>query len=163
MNQIQKLWHKGKIYHKDVENLDYSHLDESIVHPRQIIWHLYYGISDIPKCKNKKCNNNVKWQKSRPIYTDFCSTTCGYESDERKEKIRQTNLERYGVENPNQSKEIQNKTKKTNLERYGVENPNQSKEIREKTKQTNLERYGVESPLQSKEIQEKIKQTNLER
>ena len=42
------------------------------------------------------------------------------------------------------SKNIQEKIKQTNLERYGVENPNHRKEIRDKIKQTVLERYGVE-------------------
>ncbi|MGI0075789.1 MAG: DUF7487 domain-containing protein [Nitrosopumilaceae archaeon] len=80
-----------------------------------------------------------------------------------KEKIKQTNLERYGVEYPIQSKKIQKKQKQTNLKRYGVENVLQLEAIQEKIKQTNLERYGVENVLQLEAIQEKIKQTNLER
>ena len=77
------------------------------------------------------------------------------------EKIKKTNLERYGVENPFQSKQIQEKIKKTNVERYGVETVTQNKEVIQKMKKTNLERYGAENPSQSKQIKEKIKQTNL--
>ena len=83
--------------------------------------------------------------------------------EKSKEKRRQTNLEKYGCENPFQSDEIKEKIKQTNLEKYGCESPAQSKEIQEKIKQTNLEKYGCESPFQSDEIQEKIKQTNLEK
>ena len=75
------------------------------------------------------------------------------------EKTKQTNLKRYGVENPMQNKEIKEKFKQTNLKRYGVECSLQNKDIKEKTKQTNLKRYGVENPMQNKEIKEKGKQT----
>jgi hypothetical protein len=76
---------------------------------------------------------------------------------------KRTMLERYGVENPSQNKEIKEKKKLTNLSRFGVEYSFQSEEIKEKTKQTNIERYGTKSPLGNKEIQEKFKQTNLKR
>ena len=42
-----------------------------------------------------------------------------------REKIKQTNLERYGVEHYAQSDEYKNKSKQTNLERYGVLNHKQ--------------------------------------
>ena len=79
------------------------------------------------------------------------------------EKIKATNLERYGAENPFSSPEILEKIKATNLERYGAENPFETPEIREKIKATNLERYGAGNPFSSPEIREKIKATNLER
>ena len=108
------------------------------------------------------------------------------QSEEIKEKARQTCLDRYGVENPFQSEEIKEKVRQTCLDRYGIENPFQSERIKEKIKQTNLGRYGVkhssqsgqikskkintclrhlgtEYPAQSGKIKEKIKQTMLER
>lgn len=43
------------------------------------------------------------------------------------DKIKQTNIKKYGVENPQQNKEIKNKTTHTNLIKYGnacaVHNP----------------------------------------
>ena len=93
-----------------------------------------------------------------------------------REKSRQTNLERYGVEyaskNPEVAKKISNKlnsdevkekTKNTNLERYGVENPSQSMEIKEKIIESNRERFGCDFPLQSDEIKNRQKDTLLER
>ena len=71
-----------------------------------------------------------------------------------------TNLEKYGVSNISQTKEIKEKKKQSWIKKYGVENPTQSKEVQEKTKQTNLEKYGVENTTQSKEVQEKTKKTN---
>ena len=56
-------------------------------------------------------------------------------------------------------KTYRKKTRQTNLEKYGVEYPFQSKEVQEKMKQTNLEKYGVENILQVKEVRDKIFQT----
>lgn len=78
-------------------------------------------------------------------------------------KMKQTNLERYGCEIASQSDEVQRKMKQTCLKRYGYENPFKDKNIQEKIKQTNLERYGVYSPAQSDQIMNKMKQTNLEK
>ena len=98
---------------------------------------------------------------------------------EIKDKIKQTNLEKYGVENPFQDTE---RMKKAYQEKLGVDNPWQSEIVKEKIKQTNLERhgsrnyrneekikqtnlkkYGSEYGFGSLEIREKIKQTNLKK
>jgi hypothetical protein len=86
-----------------------------------------------------------------------CSPKCG------KNKTLNTNLEKYGVEYPNQSELVRNKTKETNLERWGVDSPLKSEEIKDKKRKTNLERWGVEHTLQNKEIRDKIKKTLLEK
>jgi len=78
-----------------------------------------------------------------------------------KKKIKKTNLERYGVENPVQYNYFKEKMKTTSFNKYGVSYPLQSFEVKEKIKETNLERYGVENPGQSKEIKNKIKKTRI--
>jgi hypothetical protein len=101
-------------------------------------------------------------------------------------KIKNTNLEKYGVEMPTQNKDILQKQKNTFLEKYGVTNPFRSNEIKdkiikryiknydvshpsksiniiEKTKKTNIKRYGSENPLQNKVIRDKCKKTNLQK
>jgi hypothetical protein len=80
-----------------------------------------------------------------------------------KEKIRNTNLERYGFENPFSNKEVKDKIRNTNLERYGFENPSSNEEVKDKIRNTNLERYGFENSLQNEEVRDKIRNTNLER
>jgi hypothetical protein len=89
--------------------------------------------------------SNVYEKKSSPLHAQ--------------KKREQTNLKKYGVKNPAQSKEFQKKAEQTNLKRYGVENPFQSFEIKEKIRKTNLEKYGVKNPFQSKKIQAKYKKT----
>jgi len=57
-------------------------------------------------------------------------------------KVQQTNLEKYGVSNVFQLDNIKLKIKQTNLKKYGVENYTQTKDYLKKTKKTNLEKYG---------------------
>ena len=88
-------------------------------------------------------------------------------NDKVKEKIKKTNIKKYGVENPSSSSKVKGKRKQTFLERYSVESAFQIEGIKEKNhekmKKTNLEKYGVEYPAQSKEIREHMKKTNLEK
>ena len=80
-----------------------------------------------------------------------------------REKSKQTNLNRIGVEYPAQNKDVLKKMKQTTFERHGVEYCMQSEVIREKAKQTNLERHGVEYSSQREDVKEKIRKTLLER
>lgn len=77
------------------------------------------------------------------------------------DKIKQVNLAKYGVECSFQAKEVKDKIKETLIERYGVDHPTKSQEIRDKVKATCMERYGVENPFESDEFKEKSKQTCL--
>jgi hypothetical protein len=80
-----------------------------------------------------------------------------------KQKIAQTNIEKYGVPNPLQNEEINNKRKQTNLNRYGTEHIGQVEEFKEKGKKTSLERYGHEFAIQSSKILAKMIRTNLKK
>jgi hypothetical protein len=100
---------------------------------------------------------------------------------EVKDKIKKTNLGKYGTECPLNTKENTEKrlekmfgtqeaidartekTKKTNLEKFGVEYAAQSQQCKEKAKQTFREKYGASHPLQNSEILAKVQATNLER
>ena len=96
-------------------------------------------------------------------YRNYCSMKCTGKSIQRLEKIKQTNIERFGCDNAFKSSEIRAKIKNTNLDRYGAEYPLQSSEIKERWKNTNIEKYGCEYSISSDEIREKTKSTNLER
>lgn len=72
-----------------------------------------------------------------------------------------TCIKKYGVENPQQCKEIKDKTNKTIKEKYGVDNISQSKKIKEKKIETSLKHYGVDNPSKSKDIQNKMAETRL--
>ena len=76
-------------------------------------------------------------------------------------KFKQTCLERYGVENPNQLKEIKNKAKQTCLERYGTEHKFLFGS--EEFKNNMLKKHGVEYSMQMPSTLKKAKETIKER
>lgn len=79
----------------------------------------------------------------------------------KQEKIKRTNLERYGVEYPLQSDGIREKTEQTRIEKYGTQHVSQCDDIKEKKKKTFLKNYGVDNPSKSKKIQDKRKKNCL--
>lgn len=97
-----------------------------------------------------------------------------FSREDVREKIKQTNLQRYGSENANQNEMVakkisagriaaQDKIEQTNLEKYGVVNPFQSEEIKQIIKQTNQEKYGCDHAMQNDDIKKKTKSTIQER
>ena len=117
----------------------------------------YILFSRYPRCK--KCSNNMTNETNLQKY----GTENPFGNQDIQDKIKNTNLEKYGTENPGGLSMIQDKIKITNLEKYGVEYPSQNEEIRSKMKETNLERYGTENPFGNQDIKDKIKNTNIER
>jgi hypothetical protein len=79
----------------------------------------------------------------------------------RIERKNKTMIERYGVINPLQNKEIQHKQQLSMIEKYGAANPLQINIIREKIRETNIKKYNTENPSQNSIIKEKRKLTFL--
>jgi len=73
--------------------------------------------------------------------------------------MRITTKERYGTEYASQSEEVKQKVKNTCLEHFGVEYSLQSKEVRKKGIETNIKKYGARHPMQNAEFSEKISKT----
>jgi hypothetical protein len=71
----------------------------------------------------------------------------GCKSPEIKEKIKESYLHKYGVNNPFKSEVIKQQIKETNILRYGVENPQQNNIIKNNTKNTCLKKYGIDTIL----------------
>jgi len=68
---------------------------------------------------------------------------------------------KYGVETPFQSEEIREKSRQTILNHYGVDNVFASPEIKELIIEIHRQNHGVDYYVQSDEFKEKCKQTNL--
>lgn len=79
--------------------------------------------------------------------------------DLHQEKIKQTMLERYGVERALQVSEFSEKYKET----MSGKSKEELDEIFEKRKQTCLEKYGTENPVQNESVKEKTRKTCQER
>jgi hypothetical protein len=102
--------------------------------------------------------------------------------EEFKDKIKNTNIRKYGHEYGSSSDMVKEKIKKSNLEKYGdefyintvsfkqnliknygVDNPLKSDEIRLKVKKTTIERYGVDNISKLPEIKRKKEKNNIDR
>lgn len=104
------------------------------------------------KANIARINGNISIQKLKGIKRSKATDA----------KIRATNLKRYGVETPFESKQILQKAIQTNLSRYGVANPAILKEIKLKTKHNNLKKYGVDYPQQLEINRAKSKKATIE-
>ena len=85
------------------------------------------------------------------------------ENSEIYQKISQTCINKFGVDSPLKNKEVREKIKQTNIQKYGVDNLFKNDIIKEKIKQTNIQKYGVDNLFKSNIIKEKIKQTNIQK
>ena len=86
-----------------------------------------------------------------------------FQNLETQNKIKETNIEKYGVDNPLKNSKIRDKMKSTNLEKYGDEIMFKTIHFKEISIQTCLDKYGVENYRQTEECTQKIIDTNLER
>jgi len=142
----------------------------------QRLWHIYYNIYVIIKCK--ECEHSTTFNNFKKGYLDFCSYKCNRNSQETIKKTKETCLDKYGNEIYYKTDNFKHKSKQTCLERHGVEHYNNMEQIkqtkkerhgdenynnREQCKETCLDKYGVEWPCQSEGIKEKSKQIRLER
>ena len=107
----------------------------------------------------KKCTENRRREKVKQTCIDRYGVSCSLQSQEVKDKSKQTCVERYGVLFSSQSQEVKDKSKQTCIERYGVECPMKSQEVKDKHKHTCIKRFGVENPSQSQKAKDKYKQT----
>lgn len=84
------------------------------------LWHIQNNSYDIPKCPI--CGTSTKWRWEIKGYTAHCSSKCAHNDDTVLNKTKQTNLEKYGVDNPLKSEYIRQKGLDTILKRYNVKN-----------------------------------------
>ena len=120
----------------------------------------YHNIFESPVCPI--CGSYVKFKSFNKGYRKSCGNkTC------IKQISKQTNLQRYGAENPFASEIIKKKIVEKNIENLGVKYPMQSKAVRDKSESAFMQKYGVKHYLQCEEgkqkILSKIKETNKKR
>lgn len=151
---------KCEICNKEFDN--YIGFGGHIRHKHNMSTESYYiqFISNKNKCRT--CGELLKFYGLKIGYREYCDS-CSRKSDGRKNKIKQTIINKYGVENVMHIDTFKEKVKQTNLKKYGCYCPLQNEEIKEKTKKTNLENYGTEHPSQIEEIKNKIRQSYLDK
>ena len=164
-NYLKKEWLQK---HPDINEYLVNRYDDSLSY-KETLYRILLGIEERPVCK--VCGKSVRFDASHRFHRNrngwpfmiYCSPKCQANDPEIREKHKQTNLERYGVDNPAKVEEIKEKIRNTNIERYGVKNPWSSDKIKDKIKKTNLERYGVDHVFKSPEFIKKREQTNIEK
>jgi hypothetical protein len=135
-------------------------------------------------CLQEDCNNTFSKTFRQLLKINAYCENCSKENG--KVKIIETNMKKYGVDNPMKCEELKEKQKQTTIQKYGVEHNSQLEEIkikkintflnhygvtnnlkcpkvRNQIKETNLLKYGVENPQQNKEIRDKNYKTNMEK
>ena len=95
------------------------------------------------KIKYQAYTFNIGRSVDGKIYTcDKCSH----------EKIKLTNIKRYGVEYFSKTEEFSKKVKKTSNEKFGVDHYSKTEEYIKKRDKTNIEKFGVKNPFQLTDI-----------
>ena len=85
---------------------------------------------------------NINSNKNYPIYTcDKCSHV----------KLKDFNIQKYGVEYYSRHPDRNDKVKKTSIEKYGTEHFSKSLYFKEKISKTNLEKFGFINPFMDKD------------
>jgi hypothetical protein len=147
---LETWWtNKGFSEFKCVIEEETSYLDTDNITQR--IYHILNDIVEIPVCKSCKIVK-LEFRQFKSGYREYCSIRCVTQGDERNakisknndydkifKKVKQTNLEKYGVENYYESEDFKEKAAKTKIERYGDENFNNI----EKSRSTCMKKYGV--------------------
>lgn len=102
------------------------------------------------KIKNDKDYYKRRFQKS--MQTKLKN---GYSKEKNVAKIKQTCIQRYGVDSYSKTDEFISKVKETNQQKLGVDFPGQCRQCIEKLRNTNLKKYGCEifpESIQFKEL-----------
>jgi hypothetical protein len=174
-NKIEITINKGNIkYHKGTKLGDKIYISVSDLTPgsnieieakcqfcgnvKKIKYKLYYQRTQ--NHEEFACSRKCAAQRNKEVLKDKYGVDNIAKVPEVKEKIKNTNLEKYGTEYYMSSEDSKLKRKKTSIEKYGVDNPMKSKIVQEKVKKTNIERYGVEYILSDPSFRSKIELTN---
>ena len=127
----------------------------------KLYWY-FHNINKHPKCPI--CGNPVEFITFKNGYKIYCSVECMHKDYENiKKRTAETNLKKYGAENPMKLKEVRDKIKATNLKKYGAENPMSSDIVKNKIKNSLIKKYGVESTWKIPGVQEKSRKSMMER
>jgi hypothetical protein len=118
------------------------------------------GINNIPICE---CGSHLKFIDMKNGYRQFCSKNCMFQSSVIKERRKETNINKWGVDNPSKSTVVKNKIKNTNNQKFGTDWATQNENIKEKRSKTNLEKWGVDNPSKVREFREKAENTMLKK
>lgn len=132
-----------------------SFLDVLIPTFPQRIWHIINEQSLI-KCANPSCSISPKFWSFNEGYLRSCSPSCAQYDPLTQEKIKITNLKKYGHRYGLQNTDVIKKRISTLQEKYGVKNISQADGISDKKQETCSKNYGTNWFLGRQDIKENI-------
>lgn len=121
----------------------------------------YYYL-DLLEERCLQCGKYLKQKQIKDGYK-YCSYKCCNNNELKKQKSKQTTLQKYGVQVSTKCPQVLQRVKKTNMQKYGCQFPMQSKKVVEKSKKTCLQKYGAQIATRSQVVKDKIYKTNLQR
>lgn len=146
----------------------------------KIFWFVN-NLNDFPPCVECGKPNMTHRCGINGYYTNYCSAKCS-NGNNKLANMKETFIEKYGVDNPLKNDTVKKKQIDTTLEKYGVRNislldstiqkiSNTKSEKYgdpyftnlEKTRNTILKKYGVDNVFQLAEIQQKTRDTLLKK
>jgi hypothetical protein len=106
-------------------------MDESLTSPVSLMVYCFLnGIKKHPKCV---CGELNKFDYNQKKFGKYCSRKCSNANAKDGYEIRkQNNLKKYGVENVFQLDDVKKKIKDTSINKYGVDSYTKTKEYRDK-------------------------------
>jgi len=89
----------------------------------QRLWHVRHDKFELPTCEYENCTKPTKWTPPYSDYARFCSTRCFNKNKTKNAEIdkHRKNIEKYGESYEDLT--TSDKMKLTNVKRYGVDNP----------------------------------------
>lgn len=141
-----------------------NRFDDNCKKITEVIYRIRNGLNSHPTCPI--CGKSVRFIDKSRGYKVYCSLECK-NSDKGKQlfntKVKHTCLDKYGVKNVFQNREVIEKCKQTCLQRYGYEHACQSEGIKKKTRETCIVRYNYPVSSQNYKVKEKLIETNMSR
>jgi hypothetical protein len=160
--------------------LNEKYKDTQLTFQEKLYWY-FNNINEYPTCKC--CGKRTKFENVNKGYRIYCSYKCLNSDPDKKKKVEETCLEKFGTKAPAQNRLVLYKMEQTNLKKYGVKNAmqnddiakkshknyidkyggigNASEIVKEKYKETSRKRYGVNNYASTSECREKMKETCL--
>lgn len=117
-----------------------------------VFQHIKRGTFSRPTCE---CGKLTNWKSEISWYKEFCSTKCSANSAAKKQKIEDTCIAKYGVNNPSKLPAVRLSAQTTMLDKYGAAHACHVQAFEDKRHATNLEKYGCKEAILADIVKEK--------
>lgn len=132
--------------------------------PYIVRWYINHNLTSMDGIRCCNCGAPIIYHKNNQYSLEnidlnhcYCSVACSAKDPVKQQRMKQTNLKRYGCEHVTQNKTVYNKKRATEVERYGED---YGKVLRAKASKTNLERYGATNAFNAPSKQQQVIRTH---